>query len=90
MELQKSGVISTGSSLFQRMTRVLVESAALYSLNHLLYIILYEVQSQVEITTGYLVSLRERSIDVFRIHNLNMRTGSEHSDHHLQLNNYPV
>lgn len=57
MELQKYGVISTGGGIFHRMTRVLVESAAIYSLNHLLYIILYEAKNQVEITTGYLVSL---------------------------------
>ncbi|KAF8232100.1 hypothetical protein L208DRAFT_28578 [Tricholoma matsutake] len=53
IELQKYGV-ATNSSLTHRITRILVESAALYSMNHLLYVILYEVKNQVEITTGYL------------------------------------
>lgn len=49
--------VSTNSSVFHRITKIIVESAALYSMNHLLYVILYEVQDQVEITTAYLVSL---------------------------------
>jgi hypothetical protein len=48
--------ISTNSSLSTRIMRIIAESAALYSLNHLLYVILYEVKSQVEMTTGFLVS----------------------------------
>jgi len=51
--MQNCGV-STNSSVFNRITKIIVESAALYSMNHLLYVILYEVQDQVEITTAYL------------------------------------
>jgi hypothetical protein len=49
--------ISTNSSLSTRIMRIIAESAAIYSLNHLLYAILYEVKTQVEMTTGFLVSL---------------------------------
>jgi len=46
--------ISTNSSLSTRIMRIIAESAAIYSLNHLLYAILYEVKTQVEMTTGFL------------------------------------
>jgi len=42
------------SSLGGRIMRILVESAALYSLNHLLYAALYEVKTQVESTPSFL------------------------------------
>lgn len=86
IELQKYGV-ATNSSLTHRITRILVESAALYSMNHLLYVILYEVKNQVEITTGYLVSLKEQ---LYVFHNLNVRTGSQCGNYHLQLDNHPI
>jgi hypothetical protein len=54
-ELSQHGV--RGSSVSRRVGRILVESAALYSLNHLLYAVLYEVKSQIEITPSFLVSL---------------------------------
>jgi len=41
-------------SLSGRIIRILVESAALYSLNHLLYAVLYEVKTQVESTPSFL------------------------------------
>jgi hypothetical protein len=41
-----------------------VESAALYSLNHLLYAILYEVKSNVEAIPSFLVSPASQ-IDTF-------------------------
>jgi hypothetical protein len=40
-----------------RVLRILVESAALYSINHFLYAILYEEKSNVEATPSFLVSL---------------------------------
>ena len=43
--------------LSHRIIWIVVESAALYSLNHLLYVVLYEVKNQVEITPSFLVSL---------------------------------
>jgi len=51
-ELRRHGV--SGGSASHRIGRILVESAALYSLNHLLYAILYEVKNQVEITPSFL------------------------------------
>ena len=54
-ELRQHGV--SGGSATRRVGRILVESAALYSLNHLLYAVLYEVKNQVEITPSFLVSL---------------------------------
>jgi hypothetical protein len=44
--------------------RILVESAALYSLNHLLYAVLYEVKTQVESTPSFLVSLSQKLLNV--------------------------
>jgi hypothetical protein len=56
MNLRRHGIM-TSDSLSYRITRILVESAALYSLNHLLYVVLYEVKTQVESTPSFLVSL---------------------------------
>ena len=56
IRLRRLGV-STNSSLSTRIMRIIAESAAIYSLNHLLYAILYETKTQVEMTTGFLVSL---------------------------------
>jgi hypothetical protein len=53
IKLRQHGV-STSGSFTHRITRIIVESAALYSLNHT---VLYEVKSQVENTPSYLVSL---------------------------------
>lgn len=53
IQLRRHGV-STGGGFTHRITRIIVESAALYSLNHLLYAVLYEVKSQVENTPSYL------------------------------------
>jgi hypothetical protein len=57
-ELRQHGV--SGGSATRRVGRILVESAALYSLNHLLYAVLYEVKNQVEITPSFLVSLKQQ------------------------------
>lgn len=56
MQLHQHGV-STNGGVTHRIMRILVESAALYSVNHLLYAILYEVKSQIEITPSFLVSI---------------------------------
>jgi len=53
MNLRRHGIM-TSDSLSYRITRILVESAALYSLNHLLYVVLYEVKTQVESTPSFL------------------------------------
>ena len=59
-KLRKHG-ISTSDDLTHRIMRIIVESAALYSLNHLLYVILYEVKNQVESTPSFLVSFGPNS-----------------------------
>jgi len=46
--------ISTSGGLSHRIMRIIVESAALYSLNHLLYAVLYEAKNQVESTPSFL------------------------------------
>ena len=56
MQMRKHGVSTTGS-LSRRIVRIIAESAALYSLNHLLYAILYEVKTNIESTPSFLVSL---------------------------------
>lgn len=61
MKLRHHGV-STNGSISRRILRILAESAALYSANHLLYAVLYEVKSQIEITPSYLVSLALHTI----------------------------
>ena len=53
-KLRQRGISIGGLS--GRITRILVESATLYSLNHLLYAVLYEVKTQVESTPSFLVS----------------------------------
>jgi len=53
IQLRRLG-ISTSGSLSSRIMRIIAESAALYSLNHLLYAILYEVKTQVETTPSCL------------------------------------
>lgn len=85
VELRKCGILTNGS-LIHRIMKILVESAALYSVNHLLYVILYEMKDQVEITTGYLVSLSKWNI----FPNLKVAVGSKHGNYDLQLNNYSV
>ena len=56
-QLHQHGVLTTGhDSLSRRIMRIITESAALYSLNHLLYAVLYEVKTYVESTPSYLVS----------------------------------
>jgi hypothetical protein len=62
MQLRKNGVLTTGAGFSRRILRILVESAALYSLIHLLYAVLYEVKNQVEITPSFLVSFELQSI----------------------------
>jgi hypothetical protein len=51
-KLRQRGISIGGLS--GRITRILVESATLYSLNHLLYAVLYEVKTQVESTPSFL------------------------------------
>ncbi|KIM89431.1 hypothetical protein PILCRDRAFT_813369 [Piloderma croceum F 1598] len=46
--------VSTSGGFTHRIMRIIVESAALYSMNHLLYAILYEVKTQVESTPSFL------------------------------------
>ena len=60
-DLRQHGV--KASSVSHRVGRILVESAALYSLNHLLYAVLYEVKSQIEITPSFLVSFSPLTIE---------------------------
>lgn len=43
-------------SIGHRVMRILVESAAIYAICHLLYAVLYAVKSNIEATPGYLVS----------------------------------
>jgi hypothetical protein len=62
LELRRHG-ISTSGSLVHRILRIIVESAALYSLNHLLYAVLYEVKTQVESTPSFLVSIMAESFE---------------------------
>jgi hypothetical protein len=62
MRLRKDGVLTTGAGISRRILRILVESAALYSLIHLLYAALFEAKNQVEITPSFLVSFRPQSI----------------------------
>lgn len=53
--LREDGLsLSVGFS--RRVTRIIVESAAIYSLNHLLYIILYEIKTNVEAFPSFFVS----------------------------------
>jgi len=52
LELRRHCVVTSSPTL--QVTRILVESAALYSLNHLLYAVLYEVKDQVESSFSYL------------------------------------
>jgi hypothetical protein len=63
-----------------------VESAAIYSLNHFLYAVLYEVKNQVESTPSFLVGLPS---DLFHNHRDEglISTGSKFSKYHLQLDN---
>jgi len=53
IKLRQHGV-STSGGFTRRIMRIIVESAALYSLNHLLYAVLYEVKTQVESTPSFL------------------------------------
>jgi hypothetical protein len=55
MNLRRHGVATSGGRT-HHIIRIVVESAVVYSLNHLLYAVLYEVKNQVEITPSYLVS----------------------------------
>jgi hypothetical protein len=85
MNLRRHGLATSGG-LSNRIMRIVVESAAIYSLNHFLYAVLYEVKNQVESTPSFLVGL---SSDLY--YNLRdegfMSTGSKFSEYHLQLNN---
>jgi hypothetical protein len=83
MQLRRHGV-STIGGLSGRITRILVESAALYSFNHLLYAILYEAKNQVESTPSFLVSFARNLVGS---HHDKCKTGSNFGEHHLQLNN---
>jgi len=53
MNLRRNGV-STSGGLTHRVMRIVVESAVLYSLNHLLYAVLYAVNDLVESTPSFL------------------------------------
>ncbi|KIM77873.1 hypothetical protein PILCRDRAFT_825094 [Piloderma croceum F 1598] len=53
MNLRRHG-LATGGGLSNRMMRIVVESAAIYSLNHFIYAVLYEVKNQVESTPSFL------------------------------------
>ena len=66
MDLRRHSVITSGV-LTDHIMRIIVESAALYSLNHLLYAVLYEVKNQVEITPSFLVSLAPNQTQCFGI-----------------------
>lgn len=48
--------VSGGGSISRRVMRIVVDSAAIYSLNHLLYAVLYEAKTNVESTPSFLVS----------------------------------
>lgn len=63
-ELNQHGVL-TSDSLSGRIMRIITESAALYSFNHLLYAVLYEVKTNVESVPSYLVSQRPQSVECF-------------------------
>jgi hypothetical protein len=63
IKLHQHGV-STSGGFTRRIMRIIVESAALYSLNHLLYAVLYEVKTQVESTPSFLVSLTPNRVNV--------------------------
>jgi hypothetical protein len=58
--LRKKGIFS-GGGVGRRILWTLVDSAALYSLVHLLYAVLYELKNQVEMTPSYLVSTVSQS-----------------------------
>lgn len=57
-QLRQLGV-STHSNLRRWIISVLVESAALYSLNHLLYAVLYEVKSNAENIPAFMASVTQ-------------------------------
>jgi hypothetical protein len=80
MKLRRHG-LSTSGSLSRRVARIIVESAALYSMNHLLYAVLYEVKNQVESTPSFLVSLVQNRLVSFVTRHVS--TGSKFGEHHL-------
>ena len=86
MNLRRHGVATSGG-LSHRIMRIVVESAAIYSLNHFLYAVLYEVKNQVEITPSFLVSLTSDLSYGLRDEG---SAGSKFSEYHLQLDNCPV
>lgn len=61
-QIRKHGVLVTGS-LSRRIMRILAESAALYSINHLLYAVLYEAKANAEGTPSFLVSLTQNRLN---------------------------
>ncbi|KIM77170.1 hypothetical protein PILCRDRAFT_825517 [Piloderma croceum F 1598] len=88
--LRQDGVSTAGSraALSHRIARIIVESAALCSLNHILYVILYETKNQVESTPSFL----EASIASITCSLITVR--SEEAINHLQtlptsIGNYP-
>jgi hypothetical protein len=82
LKLRRHG-ISTSGGISHRVMRIIVESAALYSLNHLLYVILYEVKNQVESTPSFLVSLPQILLSVGRDGVYVNSTGSDFGHYHL-------
>jgi hypothetical protein len=80
MNLRRHGVLTSGG-LSHRIMRIVVESAAIYSLNHLLYAVLYEVKNQVEITPSFLVSLVQNGLN--DINDEVLSTGSECREYYL-------
>ncbi|KZP08833.1 hypothetical protein FIBSPDRAFT_938792 [Athelia psychrophila] len=70
---------SSMPSVGRRIMRIFVESAAIYSLMHLLYAILYAIKSNVEATPSYLeasVASIACSMIIIRCESLTARTGS--------------
>ena len=82
MKLRNNG-ISTSSTFSRRILRIFVESAALYSLNHLLYAVLYEGKSNLEATSSFLVSISSVSRLFGWPSMIHPSTGSQHSQHHM-------
>ena len=79
-KLRQHGV-STSGSLSHRIMRIIVESAALYSLNHLLYAVLYEVKTQVESTPSFLVSVMR--VNLMFLVTRHVLTGSKLGEYHV-------
>ena len=63
MRLRQHGV-STSGGFTHHIMRIIMESAAIYSLNHLLYTVLYKIKTQVESTPSFLVSLTLNQVNI--------------------------